>query len=119
MYAFIDTSKLTALNESITGSCVNPFKPYSKVRMITCTRCYITEAHQLRMSGSNYTLTSERAVSAACCLQRLDPEPMLESNEDDPDLIIFVPFTRVVKLKSICIVGGHGGEGTSPGKIKL
>jgi hypothetical protein len=52
-------------------------------------------------------------------LQRLDPEPMLESNEDDPDLIIFVPFTRVVKLKSICIVGGHGGEGTSPGKIKL
>jgi hypothetical protein len=31
LYAFIDTSKLTALNESITGSCVNPFKPYSKV----------------------------------------------------------------------------------------
>lgn len=60
-------------------------------------------------------------MAPVCCLllQRLDPEPMLESNEDDPDLIIFVPFTRVVKLKSICIVGGHGGEGTSPGKIKL
>jgi hypothetical protein len=43
----------------------------------------------------------------------------VESNEDDPELIIYVPFTRVVKLKSICVVGGHAGEGTSPSKIKL
>lgn len=59
-------------------------------------------------------------VTYMCALtQRMEMEPTLESNEDDPDLIIFVPFTRVVKLKSVCIVGGHAGEGTSPSKIKL
>ena len=43
----------------------------------------------------------------------------MESNDDDPELIIYIPFTRVVKLKSISVVGGHAGEGTSPSKIKL
>jgi len=31
LYGVIDTEKLRCLNESITGSCVNPIKPYCKV----------------------------------------------------------------------------------------
>ena len=51
--------------------------------------------------------------------QRRDPEPRLDSHDDDPELLLFVPFTRVVKLKSINVIGGHAGEGTAPAKIKL
>jgi hypothetical protein len=39
----------------------------------------------------------------------------LES-DGDPDLIIFIPFTASVKLKSISIIGGK--EGTSPRNLK-
>lgn len=51
--------------------------------------------------------------------QRKEPEPRLDSHDDDPELILYIPFTRVVKLKSINIIGGHAGEGTAPAKIKL
>lgn len=52
-------------------------------------------------------------------VQRKEPEPRLDSHDDDPELILYIPFTRVVKLKSINIIGGHAGEGTAPAKIKL
>ena len=51
--------------------------------------------------------------------QRREPEPRLDSHDDDPELVLYIPFTRVVKLKSINIIGGHAGEGTAPAKIKL
>lgn len=51
--------------------------------------------------------------------KRREPEPRLDSHDDDPELLLFVPFTRIVKLKSINIIGGHAGEGTAPTKIKL
>jgi hypothetical protein len=41
----------------------------------------------------------------------------LESNEGDPELLVFVPFTSDVKIKSISIVGGP--EGTSPSKLRV
>jgi hypothetical protein len=31
MFNAIDTSKVRCLNESAAGSCVHPFKPYSRV----------------------------------------------------------------------------------------
>ncbi|XP_074317326.1 uncharacterized protein LOC141653457 [Silene latifolia] len=40
----------------------------------------------------------------------------LESNEGDPELIVFIPFTSDVKIKSISIVGGS--DGTSPSKMR-
>ncbi|GAU19634.1 hypothetical protein TSUD_383290 [Trifolium subterraneum] len=40
----------------------------------------------------------------------------LESNEGDPELIVFIPFTSDVKIKSISIVGG--ADGTSPSKMR-
>ncbi|KAL7121949.1 hypothetical protein ACP275_01G015600 [Erythranthe tilingii] len=49
--------------------------------------------------------------------QRLNSsEGILESNEGDPELIVFIPFTSDVKIKSISVVGG--ADGTSPAKIR-
>ncbi|KAI3822017.1 hypothetical protein L1987_09598 [Smallanthus sonchifolius] len=49
--------------------------------------------------------------------QRLNSsEGFLESNEGDPELIVFIPFTSDVKIKSISIVGG--ADGTSPNKMR-
>ncbi|KAF7817401.1 PITH domain-containing protein 1 [Senna tora] len=43
-------------------------------------------------------------------------EDYLESNEGDPELLVFIPFTSDVKIKSISIVGG--ADGTSPSKMR-
>ncbi|XP_021749791.1 PITH domain-containing protein 1-like [Chenopodium quinoa] len=40
----------------------------------------------------------------------------LESNDGDPELIVFIPFTSDVKIKGISIVGG--ADGTSPSKMR-
>ncbi|GMH10782.1 hypothetical protein Nepgr_012623 [Nepenthes gracilis] len=40
----------------------------------------------------------------------------LESNENDPELLVFIPFTSDVKIKSISIIGG--ADGTSPSKMR-
>ncbi|XP_075486710.1 uncharacterized protein LOC142526299 isoform X3 [Primulina tabacum] len=40
----------------------------------------------------------------------------LESNNGDPELIVFIPFTSDVKIKSISVVGG--ADGTSPSKMR-
>ncbi|MCL7047864.1 hypothetical protein MKW94_028389 [Papaver nudicaule] len=49
--------------------------------------------------------------------QRLDISTgLLESNDGDPELIVFIPFTSDVKIKSISIVGG--ADGTSPAKMR-
>ena len=41
----------------------------------------------------------------------------LDSNEDDPELILFIPFTESVTIKSICLSGGT--EGTHPKRMKM
>ncbi|XP_078428147.1 PITH domain protein (DUF1000) isoform X2 [Wolffia australiana] len=43
-------------------------------------------------------------------------EGYLESNEGDPELLVFIPFTSDVKIKSISVVGG--ADGTSPSKMR-
>jgi hypothetical protein len=48
--------------------------------------------------------------------QRLDLSTVLASNDDDPELIVFIPFTTDVKIKSICIIGG--ADGSSPSKMR-
>ncbi|KAH8482447.1 hypothetical protein H0E87_029766 [Populus deltoides] len=44
------------------------------------------------------------------------PKGHLESNEGDPELLVYIPFTSDVKIKSISIVGG--ADGTSPSKMR-
>ncbi|XP_028796114.1 PITH domain-containing protein 1 [Neltuma alba] len=49
--------------------------------------------------------------------QRLDSSgDHLKSNEGDPELLVFIPFTSDVKIKSICIIGGP--DGTGPSKMR-
>ncbi|CAN0447979.1 unnamed protein product [Ectocarpus sp. 12 AP-2014] len=59
--------------------------------------------------------------SGLSCLKpwdkRRDPQPRLESEEDDPELIIYVPFTQVVKIRAISVTGG--GEGSAPSAMKV
>lgn len=45
-----------------------------------------------------------------------DSNAYLESNEGDPELLLFIPFTTDVKIKSISIIGGE--EGRSPSKMR-
>ena len=48
--------------------------------------------------------------------QRLDLDAVLESEEDDPQLIICVPFVCPVKIKSLVVMGG--ADGTAPLTLK-
>jgi len=48
--------------------------------------------------------------------QRLDKTMFVESDADE-ELLVTIPFTGSVKLKSFCVIGGTGG--TSPSKVKL
>jgi len=47
----------------------------------------------------------------------LDKDKSLESNDDDPELLIYIPFNSVVKVKTFILVGGE--DGTSPSHIKM
>ncbi|XP_010526065.1 PREDICTED: PITH domain-containing protein 1 [Tarenaya hassleriana] len=77
LYKHIDLSKVSALNEAVSGSVKSVFKAWD---------------------------------------QRLQSSEHLESNEGDPELLVFVPFTSDVKIKSISIIGGP--DGTSPSKMR-
>ncbi|CAL5223627.1 g6169 [Coccomyxa viridis] len=49
---------------------------------------------------------------------RLDMSlPTLDSNDDDPELLIHVPFSGTVKIKAITIIGGS--DGTAPAQLKV
>ena len=47
----------------------------------------------------------------------LDRKDYCESNDGDPDLIIHIPFSSQVNLRSMTIIGGE--DGMSPAKIKI
>ncbi|KAF8474981.1 galactose-binding domain-like protein [Kalaharituber pfeilii] len=51
--------------------------------------------------------------------ERLSPHPFLLSGDDDPELLMHVPFTAQVKLHSILIRAGSTGAGAAPKTIKL
>eukprot|EP00518_Triparma_eleuthera_P020617 CAMPEP_0197570766 /NCGR_PEP_ID=MMETSP1320-20131121/41292_1 /TAXON_ID=91990 /ORGANISM="Bolidomonas sp., Strain RCC2347" /LENGTH=198 /DNA_ID=CAMNT_0043133219 /DNA_START=118 /DNA_END=710 /DNA_ORIENTATION=- len=48
---------------------------------------------------------------------RNQPLPNMKSNEDDPELILHVPFTQAVKVQSVCISGGLGGKAPTEAKV--
>ncbi|OQR97835.1 hypothetical protein THRCLA_06842 [Thraustotheca clavata] len=48
---------------------------------------------------------------------KCDRTKYLDSNEDDPEMILYIPFTEAVSIKSICISGG--AEGLHPTSVKL
>jgi len=50
---------------------------------------------------------------------RLINKSSVSSYEDDPEMIIHIPFTEQVKLKSFCIIGDSCGKGEAPHRVKL
>ncbi|TDH73602.1 hypothetical protein CCR75_008456 [Bremia lactucae] len=50
--------------------------------------------------------------------ERQNHSCFLASNYDDPELILFIPFTEAVSIKSICI-SGSAGDGNHPKAIKM
>ncbi|KAJ4749900.1 PITH domain-containing protein 1 [Rhynchospora pubera] len=100
-----------------------------EVRM-SCTHDHSCEEHNC---SSDWSLYKHIDLSKASALnesvpgsvksvfkaweQRLETSgDCLESNDDDPELLVFIPFTSDVKIKSISVVGG--AEGTSPSKMR-
>ena len=49
--------------------------------------------------------------------EMLDRTKFCDSNDGDPDLIIYIPFSAQVNLRSMTIIGGE--DGMSPAKIKI
>ena len=49
--------------------------------------------------------------------KRLERLPLLESEADDPEIIITIPFTVGVNINSFCIVGSEKDH--SPNKVKI
>lgn len=66
-------------------------------------------------------LNEEEPGSARNCIKPfeevLDETRVLRSDEDDAELILFVPFRANVRVRTVCIVGGRGG--TSPSSVLL
>ena len=49
--------------------------------------------------------------------QRLTPTPSLKSDDDDPELLLHIPFTGSIKLKALTVIGAPNGA--SPSKLKV
>ena len=51
--------------------------------------------------------------------QRADCKPFVESCEDeDVELLVYVPFTEAVRIRSLCVVPGRG-EAFVPRRVRL
>jgi hypothetical protein len=51
--------------------------------------------------------------------ERLTVEPNLCSPEDDPELLLTIPFTEAVTIQSISVRGGAATDKSSPKTVKL
>ena len=93
----------------------------------TCNEC-IVHLDQIIVDLKNSINISEvyalnETITQSCQKIFKDKEDMLdkkyfcESNDDDPELLINIPFYTQVAIKSMKMIGGE--DGTSPSKIKL
>ena len=93
----------------------------------TCNECLVKE-DQVIVDLKNSINISEvyalnEQVTQSCQKIFKDKEDMLdktnfcESNEDDPELLINIPFYTQVAIKSMKLIGGE--DGTAPSKVKL
>ena len=93
----------------------------------TCNECLIKEDQiiiDLKNSiNISHVYALNEQVAQSCQKIFKDKEDMLEktnfceSNEDDPELLINIPFYTQVAIKSIVLIGGE--DGTAPNKVKL
>ena len=93
----------------------------------TCAECILGEdEHIVDLTSSVnieevYALNEKEEQSCKKIFkskeQMLDHSIFCRSNDDDPDLLIYIPFSTQVKIRSMTMIGGE--DGTSPKKIKL
>ncbi|RXH72938.1 hypothetical protein DVH24_012622 [Malus domestica] len=106
LYENIDLPKVSALNEAVPGSVKSVFKAWEQ-----------------RLNSSGVTIPSLCVASEKNNRENKKAhwsyfllQGHLESNEGDPELLVYIPFTSDVKIKSISVVGGV--DGTSPSKMR-
>ncbi|CAL9186203.1 unnamed protein product [Musa hybrid cultivar] len=125
LHTHIDLSKVvSALNEAVAGSVKSVFKPWNRrldtsevgIAFLSLEFSFPPPLGCLDATSVN---ASPKDVVLACCFVLLVKDVgsgLLESNDGDPELLVFIPFTSDVKIKSISVVGGSGG--TSPSKMR-
>ncbi|KAH9799873.1 PITH domain-containing protein [Citrus sinensis] len=116
LYKHIDLSKVSALNEAVPGSVKSVFKAWEQ-RLnssgVIHAFVYSFVVHFL----SRHWHVSKKRVSSVGVYSQVNVPEHLESNDGDPELLVYIPFTTDVKIKSISIVGG--ADGTSPSKMRV
>ncbi|XP_011626864.1 PITH domain-containing protein 1 isoform X1 [Amborella trichopoda] len=100
LYKHIDIPKVSALNEATAGSVKSIFKAW-ELRLDTSK---IDAVNMCFSDKFSFDINGNTVLG------------FLESNEGDPELLIFIPFTCDVKIKSISVVGG--ADGKSPSKMR-
>ena len=111
---------------------LNKYIDLSKVCMFL-NLYFVTINHLHVRNGASLITNNESSMQTTClneaqpgsCKnvfrawdQRLDPvECPLESEIDDPELLLHVVFTGSVKLKALTVIGGSDGK--SPEKLRL
>ncbi len=93
----------------------------------TCNECIIRLDQQIVDLKNSINISEVYALNereAQSCQKIFkDKDDMLnktlfcESNEDDPELLINIPFYTQVAIKSMKMIGGE--DGTAPSKLKL
>ena len=93
----------------------------------TCNEC-ILKMDQIIVDLKNsinitevYALNESRTQSCQKIFKdksdMLDKKDFCESNDDDPELLINIPFYTQVAIKSMTLIGGE--DGTAPSKVKM
>ena len=93
----------------------------------TCNECLIRDDQIIVDLKNSINITEVYAFNeheAQSCQKifkdkddMLDKTKFCESNQDDPELLINIPFYNQVAIKSMRLIGGE--DGTAPNKIKL
>lgn len=93
----------------------------------TCSECLLGEDEtEVDLTGSimiNEVYAINEKVSGSCQKifktkdKMLEKTDNVESNDNDPDLLIYIPFSSQVKVRTMTMIGGE--EGTAPARIKL
>lgn len=104
MIESVDIDSVRCLNEQVHGSCKTIIKHY-QVR---------EEGRVLRVRRAPFYETNP---SVPPLQERDTTEPYMESNEDDTEMIMHVPFSEGVRLTQLSVTGHMGG--TAPSSVKL
>ena len=103
--------KAPAANLLIVGTCTSSDGSKSRIHS-----CHLTADLQLKdvaHAAAQVRCLNEATENSAQGVfrawnERLDPPDVpLESNEDDPELLLHIPFEGAAKVKALCIIGAR------------